>query len=315
MSGSKERKEKGRPGPVYKIESEVSPFPALTPGERLFFEVNGYVVIENTLSEDEVERIREALHELKRRFLAAEPEHRINGCSMDRRGSHYHGFVHLLEADPAFFNYLTHPRLVGLVEEAVGGKVRLSSSSAIINRRDPDHDPEEPFRFGFHRGGQPGFDSYVYDGLYHCTNVITLTNLTDLGPENGGTTAIAGSHKLNCNEEDMVAAAYEKPSLIHQVEAPPGSTMLMCETLIHATGQNRSDRERMMIIGGYSHPKHQAQGGREPSPQLMENLPDGLRELVGGHPFWAWPERHRSLGTPAYQKEVPYAARMWSVSR
>ena len=30
--------------------------------------------------------------------------------------------------------------------------VRLGSSAAIINRRDPDHDPEEPFRFGFHRG-------------------------------------------------------------------------------------------------------------------------------------------------------------------
>ena len=111
----------------------------------------------------------------------------------------------------------------------------------------------------------------------------------------------------------MVAAAYEKPSLIHQVEAPAGSTMLMCETLIHATGQNCSDRERVIIIGGYAHPKHLAQGGREPSPQLMGKLSGKLRELVGGHPFWTWPERHRSLGMPAHQKDMPYVARMWSV--
>ena len=32
-------------------------FSALTPGQRLFFEVNGYVVVENTLIPDEVDRI------------------------------------------------------------------------------------------------------------------------------------------------------------------------------------------------------------------------------------------------------------------
>ena len=295
-------------------KSELSPFPALTPGQRLFFDVNGYVVIQNTLSQDKVKRIRQALYELKRQLLATKPEYWFNGCFMSRQGSHYYGFEHLLEAHPAFFDYLTHPRLVGLVEEVVGGKVRLDESAAIINRKNPNHNPAEPFRFGFHRGGQPGFDSYVYDDLYHCTFVKTLTNLTDLGPEDGGTTVIAGSHKLNCNADEIVAAAYEQPALIHQVEAPAGSTMLMCETLIHATGQIRSNRERVMIIGGYSHPKHQAMAYREPSPQLLEKLPDNLRELVAGHPFWTWPERHRSLGIPVHQKDVPYVARMWSVS-
>lgn len=141
----------------------------------------------------------------------------------------------------------------------------------------------------------------------------TLTNLTDLGPDDGGTTVVAGSHKLNCSEDEMVAAAKEKPELIHQVQAPAGSTMLMCETLIHATGHIRGDRERVIIIGGYSHPKHQAMAYREPSPELLKNLSGDLRQLVAGHPFRTWPERHRSLGMPAHQKDVPYAARMWSV--
>ena len=292
------------------------PFPALTPGKRLFLEVNGYVVVENTLTQDEVERLREALYELRQKFLAADDpmSHKVNGCYLSDQKPHQQSFAHLIEADPAFFDYLTHPRMVGFAEELVGGEVRIDESAAILNRRKPDADPDQPYQYDFHRGAQPGFDSYYYGDLYHCTFVKTLTNLTDLGPDDGGTTVIAGSHKLNCCEDDMVAAAYANPSLIHQVEAPAGSTMLMCETLIHATGHHRSDGERLVIIGAYSHPKQQAVYGEEPSLEFVEQVPEHLRDLVAGRPFWTWSERHRNLGMPAGQKDIPYKARMWSVS-
>jgi hypothetical protein len=290
-------------------------FPAMTPGQRLFFEVNGYVVVENTLTQDEVSRIREALMALKHQFETSDnpTEHRINGCYLyEHKPPNFTALAPLPEAHPALFEYLTHPRMVGLAEEAMGGKVRLEESGCIINRRDPEEDSNQPFRFSFHRGGQPGFDSYIYDDLYHCTFLKTLTNLTDLGPDDGGTTVVAGSHKLNCPEDEIVVAAYEEPSLIHQVQAPAGSTMLMCETLIHATGQIRSDRERVMVIGGYSHPKQQALWS--PSFDFVETVPEHLRSLVAGRPFWTWPERHRRLGTAAgSQNDLPYKARMWSV--
>jgi hypothetical protein len=114
--------------------------------------------------------------------------------------------------------------------------------------------------------------------------------------------------------------------------------MLMCETLIHATGALRSDRERITVIGGYSHPKHQALLGQAPSAEFVAGCPKGsvalslctnphplhtgftktfgtslsepttqpnprcperLRELLTGRPLWTWPERHRTLAMPA----------------
>lgn len=300
------------PADPYELDVQ---FPALTPGQRLFFEVNGYVVIENTLTAGEVARIRDALYELKRRFEARPnpTKDRIDGCTLsEHEPPYFMSLAHLPEAHPALLEYLIHPRIIGLAEEGMGGKVRLEESASIINRRDPNKEPGQPFRYRFHRGGQPGFDSYTYDHLYHCTFLKTLTNLTDLGPDDGGTTVIAGSHKLNCSEDEMVAAAYEEPSLIHQVEAPAGSTMLMCETLIHATGRIRSDNERVVIIGGYSHPKQQALW--EASPALVKAVPEHLRSLVAGRPYWTWPERHRRLGTPAGSaSDKPHKPRMWSV--
>lgn len=288
-------------------------FPALTPGQRLFLEVNGYVVLEKVLSNAEVARMLAALQKLKREFISTgNPEgRRIRRCLVESYSPRRMVLQHVLEADPEMLEYLTHPRIVAMVEETVGGKVRLEESGAIINRRDSGC-----FHYAFHRGAHPRISSYVHDGLYHCMYVKALTNLTDLGPNDGGTAVIVGSHKLCSSEDDIVAAAYENPSMIHQVVAPAGSTLLFFETLIHATGPVRSARERTILIGGYSHPKFQTHmlGGEGPSPQFVQQVPERLRELLTGSPYWTWQERHRSLGMPANMPGVSYEARMWSAN-
>lgn len=50
---------------------------------------------------------------------------------------------------PCFFDYLTNPRIVGLAEEIVGGRVRLEQSDVHIRR--PDNSAGGS-TYGFHRG-------------------------------------------------------------------------------------------------------------------------------------------------------------------
>ena len=119
-----------------------------------------------------------------------------------------------------------------------------------------------------------------------------------MGPDDGGTTVIAGSHKIRCRREDIIACAYEDPSLIHQVVAPAGSTLLFGEALIHATGQICSDRERVIVIGGYTPPMFQAWNGQEPSAAFIEQTPEHLKALISGGDKWRWQPQHRSLEIP-----------------
>ena len=140
--------------------------------------------------------------------------------------------------------------------------------------------------------------TYVENGLFHCTFVKTLTNLTELGPDDGGTVVVAGSHKVKCDRETIIAAAYEDPALIHQVVAPAGSTLLFGEALIHATGQIRSDRERVIVIGGYTPPMFQAWNGQEPSAEFIAQTPEPLKPLIAGSDKWHWQQRHRRLDMP-----------------
>ena len=225
-------------------------FPALTPAQRLRLEVSGYVVIERLLSTDEVVTLRDTIYRFEARYRKSDelpgPDCHLSGTSQA-----FFRIDNLPHLAPCFHEYLTHPRIVGMAQEIVGGKVRLEQSDAHIRR--PDSDPRGGGAYGFHRGLHGGY-AHVSDGLYHFPFVKALTNLTDLGPDDGGTAVIVGSHKLSEDVESdaIVEAALADERLIHHVEAPAGSTLLFFESLYHSHGIIRSGKDRVLILGGYT---------------------------------------------------------------
>ncbi|MBT5875780.1 MAG: hypothetical protein HOH43_20310 [Candidatus Latescibacteria bacterium] len=281
-------------------EDFIRPFPALSPAQRFYLDVNGYVVVPGTLTTEEVDRLLHAMYRLRDDLLnGPEPESAVvRGCRLSHISDEHLHFAHILETDNSILEYLSHPRLIGMAEELVGGTVRLEESEAVINRRKQDFDSGEAAQYGFHTGTSPDVGTFTENGLFHCNFVKTLTNLTELGPEDGGTVVIAGSHKIKAPRDQIIACAYEDRSLIHQVTAPAGSTLLFGESLIHATGRITSDRERVIIIGGYTPTMFQAWNGQEPSEAFVSRIPLHLRPLISGSDRWSWKQRQRNLNTP-----------------
>lgn len=113
-------------------------------------------------------------------FAVNQPYHTYLGSL--GQSKHYLGILH----------YLSHPRVVGLAEEILGGTGHILEINAHLNSRPPDWPtaPDGNPAFGFHRGMNPSVDgdgNHIHDGLFHSSFVKVLTNLTDLGPEDGGT--------------------------------------------------------------------------------------------------------------------------------
>ncbi|HYF52615.1 MAG TPA: phytanoyl-CoA dioxygenase family protein [Planctomycetota bacterium] len=284
------------------------PYPALTPEQRYYLDVNGYVVVPNTLTADEIRETKDALHQLKRELLATgDPSKiRVRGALMLANKPHHCYMGPIIETHPAITAYMSHPRLVAMAEELIGGEARIVETNAHINRRDPNQKPGD-FISGFHRGTDIPFGSHTQNGLYHCNFVKTLTNLTDLGPDDGGTVVIAGSHKVDVPVEDMIACARKDPKLIHQVIAPAGSTLLFSETLIHGTGEIRSDNERTIIICGYGASMFPNWEGREFSEDFKQRVPESMRTLFFGKAHWSRGPKYRKLSDPADERRFqPY---------
>jgi len=259
--------------------------------QRLRLDIQGYVVIERFLTQAQTTELRAELYACEARFrrdgtTPAAPAF-LSSSSPDN--FRVDNLPHLM---PCFHTYLSNPRVLGRVEEMVGHEVRLEQSDAHIRR------PVEatPDRHGFHRHSRLGLGAVERNGLYHFPFVKALTNLSDLGPDDGGTAVIAGSHKLPGHlNQVLIEAAARDPSLIHHVVAPAGSTLFFYESLIHSSGLNRSGKDRPLVLGGYTPTLFQPQHGENPDPAFLATLSQEHRDLYSGARAWDGQEWHREL--------------------
>ena len=265
---------------------------SLTPAQRLHFDIYGFVLLENVLTSDETSRMKDALYRMK-----ADPDLKAKRVYAHRNGEHHVLLGNLVEYDPTLLEYAAHPKLGPLVEEVVGGTVRLEETEAIINRRNPDADLKELHKrrynpTGFHRGTQHGWGTYIEQNKFHCIFVKTLAYLTDVGPDDGGTSVVPGSHRLTWPAREMIEAAMSDDKLVYQVEAPAGSVLLFPESLIHSTTAIRSDKERVILVAGYTPPMVREWPGNEVSSEFVETLPEEIRPLISGSDSWHWKRKY-----------------------
>ena len=297
------------------------PFPALTPAQRYHFDAMGYVVVPNTIDHDRCDRINEAMHRLRADLWKVNPEggtkHTVEGAFFVVNQPHHVFMNNMYDYDDQILSYSCDPKMVGMAEEVMGCEARILEFNCHLNSKVPGSDFSKPARYGFHHGVDALFGSHVQNGLYHCNFVKSLSNLTDLGPDDGGTVVVAGSHKF-LDVEAAIAAAYEDTSLIHQVVAPKGSTLLFAETLIHGTGQIRSDKERAIIITGYGPRMYPRWDGAEQSREyayperFAKRVPESLKTLYFGYAHWNRAPRYRKLSEPldaAAYAPVPWPER------
>jgi hypothetical protein len=270
-------------------QGEGLPVSRLTPSQRLHFDVYGYVVLEDVLTPDETAAMKDALYRLK-----AEPDLATLRVYVNIRNDYTFHVGHILEYDPALLAYAVHPRLIPLVEEVVGGSVRVEETEAVINRRDSRRDDaawghRHSLPLGFHTGTRHGWGTYLERHRFHCLFVKTIVFLTDVGPDDGGTAVIPGSHRLSWPQQEIIDAALAgDSSLIHQVQAKAGSVLLFPESLVHSTTAIRSEKERVILITGYTPPMMREWPGNEISATFAESLPDHIKTIVTGGESWKW---------------------------
>lgn len=267
------------------------PVAPLTAAQRLHLEVYGYVVVERALSAEFTAELRDALYSIEAHFRreGSLPPGVTADFSTTRE---FFRIDNLPQVDPCFLRYVTDPLMVALAEEAVGGPVRLEQSDAHIRR--PTEDPADQ-SYLFHRGGYAGM-AMTAKGLYHYPFVKTLTNLDDLGPDDGGTAVIAGTHKLvDVDYDAVMRAVAERPDLIHSVVAPAGSTLLFFESLLHSNGIIRSGRDRPLIVAGYTPTMFQAWPGYDLDPEFVATVDEQHQAMLDGRQRWNWQPAFRSL--------------------
>jgi len=241
---------------------------SLTPAQRLFWAANGYLLIEDALTAEEIAAYRRAADEAAERWRRV-PD--LPGC----RNPDFEEVEGILEYDRLFLDLLDHPRLFPLIREVLGPDIQLIDHAYYLT----------PPGNGVRGSAWHSDVGRRMPGVDHNRSVMMvrlMVPLEDVPADGGATLILPGSHRFPPEVE------------IPKVEMPedmPGAVPLVCKAgsayffnghLHHCPSNNRSSRTRRMLLLNYGHRWMRMWKGHEPSEWLRAQAETPMRQQLLG---------------------------------
>jgi ectoine hydroxylase-related dioxygenase (phytanoyl-CoA dioxygenase family) len=262
--------------------------------ERYLFDLNGYVIIRNALSGKELAACNATLDAVQ-----------------DFVGSGWYGHVHLhndpdrqeglalqqmYEAGPVWERMIDHPNWFAKAVHFIGsddpenfdghhGPAFIDECFASIRG------PGQALRL--HSGGHVGTirTQYRYHaGRFHCGQVNVLVALNDIGPGDGATMVIPGSHKSNIRHPQTVAVnrRNEQTSVdgiegAIEVHLQAGDALMFVDAIMHGAARRVNVGQRRMTVYRYGPSWGYFRLPYRPSDELLARLTPQQRRIVMPH--------------------------------
>ena len=139
---------------------------------------------------------------------------------------------------------------------------------------------------GVHSGGYRGAirGQYRYkDGVFRCGQVNVLIALTDVGPGDGATQIIPGSHKSSLVHPQFEQFELERmDTMVGAVEAhlAKGDVLLFCDGLSHGASSRSNPGERRVVIYRYGVSWAATRYGYRYSDELLDRVTPARRKIL-----------------------------------
>ena len=209
---------------------------------------NGYVVVSDLISPQEVSEIKASLAPWLRGELMGRND--FEGLRTER-------VYALLAKAPPVARIIEHPEVLAVLDGLLTPHYRLSGCLAI--QVHPGETPQ-----GWHSD-----DSYVWvPRPRQMMGVSAIWAFDDFTEDNGATEVIPGSHRWGPDEQ----ASPDDPRAV-KVTMPAGSVVLFAGTLVHRGGAHRATSTRLGITPQYC----------EPWVRQIENMPLAVPPEIAGN--------------------------------
>ena len=126
---------------------------------------------------------------------------------------------------------------------------------------------------------------YAYkDGVFRCGQVNVLVALRDIGPGDGATMLVPGSHKSNFAHP--LAGDYARGDAMDalpfatEIHCHAGDALLFCDAVMHGGSTRVNAGERRVIILRYGPPWARTRYGYTVSDRLLDRLSPERRKVM-----------------------------------
>lgn len=262
------------------------------------FDLNGYFVIENAITEEQRKRILKWIDDhpaesADARIFEEGGEGKWLGnvevqTYMGKDGVNYQNII---EGGEIFEEMIDNPRWIENIKRYIGPGLtgsNVSLNECLINIRDSGG------FIGLHSGGHlPWFTSqFRYNGHWNVGQLNVITALEDIGPGDGATTIVPGSHKVKqphphfSRQDDKTqnVVNYSGPATdaenMKELYLNAGDALVFTDGVAHGSSARANPGQRKIMLFRYCPAYISTRWNYMASKQLMERLSPTRREIV-----------------------------------
>ena len=243
--------------------------------QRRQFDEDGFFLVEDALSQSEVETYLGIADELYERYCR----------ERDLESHEAFQMRNIVARHPCFLSLMEHPDMLPLVVDVMGFNIQLRTSHLDVR---PPQDPEvathdlgaEDGFFPWH-SDQPDYGWPEVDGIVPYMEMKIGYYLTDLTEHNSGAICVVrGSHQAS-PWIDHKGERIADPDRVFEVNVRPGTAMMWRTALYHCLTPNLSSRPRRCLYYGYQHRWIRPSDFHHQSPELLEGRTPIQLQLLG----------------------------------
>ena len=254
----------------------------MTEKQKYLFDVQGYLVVRNFLSPEEVARLNAAVDANGDKMTDTEGTYLGNSSRL--KGNAQRGVLSgMLEwerpySEP-FRELLAHPKAIPLLDTMLGRGWRLDHAPVIFYASEGVeglklHGPGHHF---------DGSQYYIFkNGVMRCGMVSLQFQQADINPGDGGFCCVPGSHKANYRCPDEILECDADEDCIVHVPCKAGDLLIFNEATTHGTLPWKAQHQRRTLMYRFS-PKYLHFAGGYYShqfPEWVSELTDAQRAVL-----------------------------------
>ena len=194
-------------------------------------------------------------------------------------------FQNIVEGGPAFEALIDHPSWIERIRRYVNPINGLSIHENLLSVRGAGG------YISIHSGGHMPISYMTFrqgnTGDWMVGQINVITALTDIGPGDGPTTIVPGSHKATVPHPSLTGgtvyrsdeAAGNKACMI-ELYLKKGDTLMFTDAITHGSAERRNPGHRRIVLYRYS-PRYVAtRYNYQPSADFLARLTDARRDII-----------------------------------
>ena len=259
---------------------------AMTPQQEKDFDEKGYIILEDFLTQEELDRLLAAIDEVKARVRRAD-----GGAPNDP-----FTIRNALAQHEAFLDLIDHPKMLPLVVDAIGWNIQIRTTHldyrppypkdlkpGAIGVGDGDDQKAGYNNLGWHPdlSGKELFEGPSLDGRLPFMEIKVFYVFSDLSESNSGNLWLMPGSHLRPLQEWREARGKLDLSEAVELKLKPGAAVVWRTATWHCVGPNLSDKTRKIMHVGYHYRWLRPADFIRQSPELIAKSSPVRQQLLG----------------------------------